>query len=226
VGSNIVDGVKDILEENPNVCPRIIENENPSVFDARVFAHSNIGQNSDAQSKLKGFTDSLERGIGNKADVAFFKFCYVDITARSDTDELFCIYKKNMARLQDKFPNTMLLRVTVPLTLIETGLKVKARRTLGLKVKSCDDNIKRSEFNDRLREDCGMKELIFDLAMIESTHPDGSKAIFKDSGKTYDHMASDYTYGGGHLNERGLKIIAEKLLIFLANRFQSLHPRA
>ena len=93
-------------------------------------------------------------------------------------------------------------------------------------MKSYDDNIKRSEFNDRLREEYGTKEFLFDLATLESTYPDGSKAIFKDSGKTYYHMVPDYTDDGGHLNERGRKIIAENLLIFLANRFQSLHQRA
>jgi len=43
------------------------------------------------------------------------------------------------------------------------------------------------------------KEPLFDLAAIESTAPDGTRASFMKDGKTYYQMVSDYTHDGGHL---------------------------
>ena len=60
------------------------------------------------------------------------------------------------------------------------------------------------------------KKPLFDLAAIESTAPDGTRASFVRDGKTYYQMVSDYTHDGGHLNELGQKRVAEQLLVFLA----------
>ena len=40
-------------------------------------------------------------------------------------------------------------------------------------------------------------------------------SFFTVTGKTYYSLISEYTRDGGHLNERGRKIVAEQLLIFL-----------
>ncbi|MBM4340816.1 MAG: hypothetical protein FJ110_14900 [Deltaproteobacteria bacterium] len=220
VGFNIIEGIRDLLGKNVEIFPKILETVNPAAFDTPVFAHSKVGDNGDARSKLKSFGDLLRGGIGGRAEVAFFKFCYVDITVETDIEAFFSVYKRVMDRLQESFPETALFHVTVPLKTVDNGIKIKVKRTLGLQVKSRDDNMKRNQFNDWLRAEYGKNQLLFDLAMVESTCPDGSRAIFEDGGRSFYHLAPVYTHDGGHLNERGRKWVAENLLLFLANRFQ------
>ena len=40
---------------------------------------------------------------------------------------------------------------------------------------------------------------------------------FTKDGENYYSLVPDYTDDGGHLNEKGRKIVAEQLLILLAN---------
>ena len=72
-------------------------------------------------------------------------------------------------------------------------------------------------FNDLLREELGKEELLFDLALIEATFPDGTRNVHQKDGQSFHALVPEYTYDGGHLNEKGRRIVAEQLLIFLAN---------
>lgn len=78
------------------------------------------------------------------------------------------------------------------------------------------DNIKRNELNELIRQEYAGKEPLFDIAAIESTLPDGSRAFFSDHGKVYDYLSPDYSSDGGHLNPEGRRRVAEQLLITLA----------
>ena len=151
------------------------------------------------------------------------KFCYVDITAKSDVEKVFLYYKQTLQHLEKKYPKTIFIHCTVPLTLPKATFKRKIKLLLSLKsihtfeTRVQEDNIKRNQFNEMLRNEYKNKEPIFDLALIESTFPNGRRAFFKRSGKIYYSLVPDYTHDGGHLNELGRKIVAEQLLIFLAN---------
>ena len=62
------------------------------------------------------------------------------------------------------------------------------------------------------------KEEIFDLAKFESTFPyDDTRQQLSIKGRKFNTLIEDYTDDGGHLNVHGRMIIAEQLLIFLAN---------
>jgi hypothetical protein len=78
------------------------------------------------------------------------------------------------------------------------------------------DNRKRNQFNEMMRNEYSGKEPLFDLAKIESTYPDGKELTSIKDGKVQYTLIPDYTYDGGHLNERGRIMVAEKLLLFLA----------
>jgi lysophospholipase L1-like esterase len=80
-----------------------------------------------------------------------------------------------------------------------------------------EGNIKRNQFNTMLKAEYEGKEPIFDLAGIESTYPDGKNETFEKDGRTYYALAPLYTNDGGHLNKTGRKVVAEKLLYFLAS---------
>ena len=67
-----------------------------------------------------------------------------------------------------------------------------------------------------LRERFGGSDHIFDLALLESTRPDGSRAYSRYFGDKAFMLAPEWTDDGGHLNEAAQYHVAERLLVFLA----------
>jgi len=100
VGYNIIDGVKDLMGEFPRIKLNIIKTSDPADFNKPLFAHTGVGKNTNPQSKIDAFAGIMQNGIGSKADIAFFKFCLVDITAETDAQKVFAEYKNAMSRLQ------------------------------------------------------------------------------------------------------------------------------
>jgi hypothetical protein len=217
VGFNILAGVRDIVAENPLITLNIVETQNSADFENPLFAHSTVGSNTRPKSKIDAFANILEKGIGEQADIAFFKFCYVDFHSNTNVEEVFNQYKNTISSLKQKFPQVKLIHVTVPLTSQQTGPKAWVKKILGKPIRGYDDNIKRNRFNDLIRTEYEGKDPIFDLAKIESSFPNGSRSSFTKDGMIYYTMVSDYTDDGGHLNEAGRKVVAEQFLIFLAN---------
>ena len=217
VGANIIEGVKELIKENRQInlnVTRMI----PSEFTLQTsgFAHSEIGKNGDPHSKVEEFVKILEARGDAEADLAFFKFCYADFDHATDVNRVFEYYRTTMSRLKRLHPSTTFVYVTVPLVSMQEGFKDWAKSILGRSMKDPYANVKRNQFNDLLRTEFGGKELIFDLAGIESTFPDGRRAAFTNAGKTYYVLVPDYTNDGGHLNEAGRRIVAEQFLVFLA----------
>ncbi len=220
VGNNIVDGIKDLMEENPQIDLNIVKTADHADFNIGIFSHSLVGKNRDPISKNVAFANIMEKGIGDKADVAFFKYCYVDIIARTDIDKTFQDYKNTMALMKRMYPKTTFIHVTTPLRALRPpGIKGWAKTWIKrISDKSAgvhEDNIKRNKFNENLRQEYNERDPIFDLAKIESTFLDGKRCIFRKNGKTYYTMVPEYTDDGGHLNKVGRRITAEQLLIFL-----------
>lgn len=217
VGNNIISGLQDLMIENPQIKLNILETHDPAAFNTPLLAHSKVGMNMDPKSKCDAFADFMERGLGEKADIAFFKFCFVDLKAATDIDSLFSDYKKTMEVMRQKYPRTTFLHVTVPLTTVQTGIKAWVKQIIGRPIDGYDDNARRGEFNDRLRNEYQGKAPVFDLAVLESTSPDGTRTSFARDGRVYQSMVPDYTHDGGHLNERGRRLVAEQLLVLLVS---------
>jgi len=221
VGYNIMDGVKDIMKENPNIKLNILETVNPSDYNTPIFGHSVIGENTNPKSKIDAFTKAMQSGVGEKVDIAFFKFCYVDIGLTSDVSKNFDDYKSTVEHLKQVYSKASFIYVTSPLTTPSTSIKDRIKRLIkmiiGRPIANIEDNIRREEFNAMLLKEYEGKDTIFDLAKVESTAPDGSRAVFEKDGKTYPRMVPEYTNDGGHLNELGRKAVAEQLLIVLAS---------
>lgn len=212
VGFNILEGVNEIIKENPAVELNIVKTTDPAAFNSPVFAHNTIGLNDDPRSKLHDFESQLKKGIGNNADIAFFKFCYIDIHRETDVKKLFLEYKGTMDRLKKDYPHTTFAHVTVPLTVTTPALKAFVKRLMGKQ----DNNINRNLFNEMLRKEYEGKEPVFDLAKYESTYANDSRAVFSVGGTSYYSLAPEYTDDGGHLNEKGRKAVALEFLRFLS----------
>ncbi|MFW6139298.1 MAG: SGNH/GDSL hydrolase family protein [Spirochaetota bacterium] len=218
VGYNIIDGIQDILNENKNgnIHLNIVETADAEDFTAPVFAHARVGTNTQPISKVDAFARVIKDGIGSKADIAFFKLCYVDFDAESNVHKVFDYYKTKMAELKKRYPRLTFVHVTVPLTTCQTGLKAAVKKILGRSLWGYEDNIKRNQFNDLLRKQYSEDNLLFDLALIESTFPDGTRNVQKKDSQSFYALVPEYTDDGGHLNEKGRRIVAEQLLVFLA----------
>ena len=220
VGYNILDGVRDIMKENSQVKLNIVETTDKANFKEALFAHSKVGKNRDPQSKIDAFKGFLEGGIGENADIAFLKCCYLDFMPDTDVQKVFSEYRDAMSHLKMEYPEIAFIHVTVPLTARQSGIKAWIKKLIGRPVRGVDDNIKRNQFNELLRQEYDGKGPIFDLEKIESTYPDGRRMLFEKDGKNYYSMVPEYTHDGGHLNETGRRKVAEQLLILLSNLSQ------
>ncbi len=220
VGANIVDGIRDVLKDDPQPAWKIVELDDFGTARTPALVHSWIGRNGLPVSKLDDFSSILRRKTTPRFDVALMKFCFVDFSEETDVQDLFRRYVDTFAGLEESFPGTTFVHVTVPLTGRPGGLKWMARnavkRLIGRKVRGPRDNRTINEFNDLLRKKYLGHEPLFDLAALESTHADGSREMIEEGGRTLYSLAPEYTFDGGHLNETGRRIVALELLRYLA----------
>ena len=221
VGQNIVDGIQDVLKQYPQIKLNIRESNRAEDFGSPVFAHSAVGSNSNPSSKMKAFADILDKGVGEKADIAFFKFCWIDILPAMDVKMVFEDYEGFMARQKEKYPQTTFIHVTVPLTSNQSGLKAWFKKGKDLIKRligrvNVYDNDKRHELNEMIRQRFEGKEPFFDLAAIEAHEPGKKEGMAKERGKKDGELIPLYTDDGGHLNALGRRIVAEHLLVLLA----------
>lgn len=220
VGFNIIDGINNLMKDNPKIRLDLRESTDMSAINTGTFMHSRNGKNGNPGSKIDAFISTIENGVGQKTDIAFFKFCYVDFNQNTDVKSLFNYYTSAMNRLRKKYPDLRILHATVPLTTEGETLKITdklkdiIKSIMGRQGNSrlnMLSNIKRNEFNSLLMKEYG-KDAIIDIAGYESTGPDGKKYIKNNAGTEYQSMVPEYTYDGGHLNETGKKAVADKFL--------------
>jgi hypothetical protein len=217
VGSNIMAGVQDILSGYSDATLAVLETEMIPADGNGIFAHGPIGDNEYPLKKIENFTKKINDGIGGKADIAFFKFCYIDMMADQDAEKVFASYQKAMEKLKQQFPETTFVHVTVPLTVVQTGWKVPLKRLIGKTPGGYLDNINRNRYNQLLHAAYTGKEPLFDLAKVEATTPRGTQATYEWEGQTYSSLYPGYASDGRHLNEQGRRYVAQQLLLFLAD---------
>lgn len=220
VGYNVLEGIRDILREDPQPKWNIVETRDLGELNPPFFAHSTIGRNGQPASKLDDFSTILRGRAPAGTDVAFMKFCFVDFTPQTDVKDLFRAYSDTFTTLKSSFPRTTFVHLTVPLTGSPSGFKWVMRnavkRLVGRNVQNYEDNRTINRFNELVRSTYRGKEPVFDLALLESTHADGTQEVMRDAGEEIRSMASEYTFDGGHLNEAGRRMVAAELLEFLA----------
>jgi hypothetical protein len=219
VGGNIVEGMKDVLKNNPQIKIAILNSDKPGDLKEGIFEHSEIGRNEDPESKINAFSKLVSPGVGSNADIAFFKFCYVDITASTNVETLFKNYMEKMGQLEKEYPDVKFIHFTVPLLRQpEKSIKSSIKKLLGRGNGFFDvsHNIARNIYNELLKSAYEGKEPVFDLARLEAISPDKNLCFFDYQGKRMLSLCPEYTDDGGHLNAVGRKAVAEQLLVFLA----------
>ena len=223
VGKNVIDGIPAVYASGGARPPAILEVPNGRSGGAAdqlrgrqgYFAHAFFGQNGDPIAKLEDFDATIRGGVGSQVDVAFMKFCYVDIDSRTDVAALFRRYTQTMAGLERDFPHVTFLKVTTPVT-TERSVKSRVKALLGRDDHMGPaDNAARERFNALLRSEYAGDDL-FDLAALESTAPDGSRVTGTYHGSRYYELYPDYAADAGHLNALGSKIAAARLIEVVA----------
>jgi hypothetical protein len=203
VGYNIIDGITEIINERDYINLNVIEACEPSVFDQPVLAHSQVGMNTKPFSKIERFVEIMDSGVGSKVDIAFFKFCYVDIMRDSDPQEIFNGYNDALEGLKERCPNTKFLHVTVPIRSVPKQAKRYLKQTVKLLIGRpgfFEDNIMRHSYNDLLNNAYSKTGLFFDLALIESVNASGFGCYALKGTEKVSVMAPEYTEDAGHLN--------------------------
>jgi len=220
VGSNILDGVDDLLERSglsgsfPITALEQDQNQSES-----FIIHSPIGKNQDPISKCDDFYQKMHEGLGERVDMALFKFCYIDIHEHTDIEAIFKYYQSVMTKLKKEFPSVKFIHATVPLRTSPDNLGVKLREFMGRENRSKLANIKRNEFNALLTEHFN-QDSIFDIARWQSSHYDGRIDFFRIKGRKYYRLIEEYTDDGGHLNARGREWVAAHFIRVLAEAAQ------
>lgn len=218
VGDNIVQGLREILVDHPEIGLNVPEKPQLTIPAVPMFMHAYVGQNEHPDSKNADFADTVANKLGGKVDMAFYKYCFVDVDRTSDVPKLFGQYRETMRQLAAKDPQVLFVHFTLPLMTVQTGWKARVKELLGRPIGGYDDNVRRNQFNDLLRKEYGGKAPVFDLARIESTHANGSRMVFRYLGGEYESLAPEYTRDGGHLNSAGRRLVAQELLLFLADQ--------
>ena len=203
VGGNIVAGIKRLSDVTMHTAYNQPENNDQSLrttiaqlTNSPAFVEHDIGSDGQPFNKIASFRRFMNDIIRDHVDIAFFKFCYMDIDNHTNVDALIVAYKEAMDELHVRFPHVIIAHVTVPLYSHQASFH----------------NSVREQFSDWLRET--YKEKVFDIAAIQSVGANGTTAMSWDN--VTIAMADDWTYDGGHLNEAGQDRIGAALIAFLA----------
>lgn len=219
VGQELMAGVQDLVRER-GFGPSVVEWRDSSALP-EGFSHAMNGRNKEPLTKIQAFEETMSGPLRGQADVAFFKFCYVDITDSTDVDALFREYEAAMSRVAAANPQTRFLHVTSPVTELEGGIKGTLKRVLGRRLEGFEENYHRERFSGLVRSRYGPEGTVFDLAELEATFPDGSKNTYVREGQAIPALIPDYSYDGKHLNEVGRVRAAAGLVQALARVSQS-----
>jgi hypothetical protein len=219
VGFDILAGVADLEATAPaHGKLEVTLSTSADALDRPALVHFQIGRNGDPYSKLDAWRRYVTGGLGSRADLAMFKFCFDDIAADTDIDRLFAAYRMTVEDLQDRFPGTVFVHVTIPLTTLQGGVKGAVKRVLGRPVGEELENVRREAFNDRLRAQYRGRAPLFDLAAFEAEWPDGRVETFSHDGARVRALAPIYTVDGGHLNALGRTRMAARFLEVVADQ--------
>jgi hypothetical protein len=175
-----------------------------------------VGRNRDPRGKTEAFVRAVEEGLGASLDIAFHKYCYLDVVESTDAASLFAQYRDNMARARARFPDITFVHVTVPLKAVQSGPKALLKALLGRRPSEFNNNLRRAEFNALMLREYSGREPIFDLAALESTTPSGDVEVVEANGTKAPSLVREYTDDGGHLSALARRRIAEALCVMLS----------
>lgn len=212
VGANLLEGLGELLAESGT---RWVVATAEAAPAGAALIDATPGSNGDPRSKMEAFA-ALVRASRPPPQLALMKLCFLDVTDQTDVDAVFSHYERTLEQLQRELPQVVFGHVTVPLSVRpETG-KARLYRLVGRRVWEDASNARRAEYNARLRERFAAAPL-FDLAVVESTRPDGSREQHEVRGSLVPALSPLYASDSvGHLNAHGGRVAAAAFVRFVA----------
>ena len=198
VGSNMVDGIPDLFASYGVSPITQIGTSQINGASGGFFADFDVGTNGDPVGKTADF-NSVVRQYASKIDIAFMKFCFVDIVSGVNVTQVFNAYKAVMDQLVIDFPAIKFVYTTAALDAYDV-----------------DNAVVRQQLNTMIRNEYGATGRVFDLAAVESTRPNGTRVSGVSGGYTYYQLFDDYSSDGGHLNDTGVQVVDTALFTLLS----------
>jgi hypothetical protein len=220
VGADILTGIEELARTGPRIAQvcELSPAQARSELDlthSLLILHQRVGTNREPLGKIAAFRAMLAAKHRPEVDVALLKFCYVDIATPAEAEALWRHYETAIEELSTAHPGVQLVHCTVPLRSLPEGPYAwLRRRVLGHRHPAFAANRARDWFNRQLRERFGGRRL-FDLAALESRRANGKPCELIDAGTRVPSLAREWTYDGGHLNDRGRTMAAAAFLEFL-----------
>ncbi|SDK97072.1 hypothetical protein SAMN05428985_107264 [Nocardioides sp. YR527] len=208
VGAGILDGVARVYADASVPAPVIADISSGEGARGGTLMHAYLGVNGEPLSKFAAFAELLDTPVAEGIDVALMKLCYVDITASTDVQAVFDVYRSMMADVEAAHPDVRFLYTTAPLT-ADRGWRSRIRALLaGDDRTGPADNVARERYNAMVRQKYAASGRLVDIAAIESA---GTGERSQD-GHTYYVLNQHLTFDRGHLNEAGSEAVAAELL--------------
>lgn len=214
VGNDILGGLQELSRRHA-LGLRVVESADPSAVDGAAVVHFAAGYNQDPFSKNDALLAMLASRHEADGAIALLKYCYVDMGPQSDIWRIFASYRRFVARVERDHPDVTLVHATMPLTANLESLSGRLRSFLD-RSPDRDVAVARHHYNTLVREAFAGRSPLFDLAAVEATRDDGSRAGFLRHGEWIDVMAPEHSSDGGHLSARGARKAAAGLLDALA----------
>jgi len=215
IGNAVVAGVEALTRQH--VLPlRVVQTWDPAAVTGPAFVHFLAGQNRDYASKNAALLRLLESRARAQRPVVVLKYCFVDLYCPTDAPTMFEAYCDTVEAIQFEHPDVTVVHATIPLTTVEGALKSGAMQFAGRPTRR-GAAIARHRYNELVRAEFADTEPIFDLARVEATQLDGTRAGFAAGGCMIETLASQNTDDGSHLNPRCRLAAAETLLDVLSD---------
>jgi hypothetical protein len=215
VGANVLDAVSGVFAAHGVKAPPIVSGRAVPPAGQGFIEQDLIGRNEHPDLKLADFTAALQGGIGDHVDVAMMKFCYIDVRSDTDAQALFASYRDAVAAWEKAYPGVTFVKVTMPLT-TEPGWKSRLKASIGQEGRfGRSENVVREKFNELVRHTYAGDHL-FDIALVESTAPDGTRIGGTHQGQRYYALYEGYASDLGHLNAEGARRAATAWLAAIA----------
>ncbi len=214
IGANVLDGVARIPDSGVRVVA--LDASAALHLPTASFAHVLFDRDDKPEAKIAAFEKMLDASLPPGADAALMELSCDDLNADSDTKLLFTHYREAIERLKRARPQTVLVHVTAPLTARDTGALDLVQRLTGLSDASARANVRRDEYNGRLRA-AFRGEPIFDLAALEALWPDGRPERFVRGRGSHPSLVPAYSDDGRDLAGIGQDRAARALIHTLAD---------
>jgi len=183
------------------------------------FADAAIGENHYPIEKCRDFSGKVSMICQHGVDAAIMKFCYSDIMRESDAEEIFRNYSATIDSLRKEHPAVRIIPATIPVTVGTGRIPGFGNRLLGRTGNLDMGNVRRSEFNDRVRA-YFHDEDIYDVARAMSLDPNGIPKSFSFENRNIPKMFDGYAEADGcHLNSLGAYNAAVELIHVLGKSF-------